>query len=352
MTRLAGLLGAGIVAAICVGHDIAGRAIAGPALILPEVVLVSGFAPGGGDGQGGNARQAGAMQLRPQPVYDLTIRLYARHFGRFIPGSPKVLIRHIPGAGSLRAARWLYANTQANGAVLGAVSGQALSQMILKGEMSAGRLPGIVGGRTGGEYICASRIGRESARQLQLFGATAPRERTFLHARAIADSGLVPLKIITGYANSVQIALAFRRGEVDGFCGLSASSVRSQLGDLIVAGKLTPLLRFAPLDTGSLPQIPRASEMAGRKQLPAIMRSGLAFLELQGTIDYALLAPPDMNAGTMAVLQRAYSAMLKDAVFRREAVRWSLDLDPVDADTIAAAMQHMIAIAPKARTSN
>src|SRR4029079_13555879 len=40
--------------------------------------------------------------------YDLYARLVARHFGKYIPGSPNVIVQNMPGAGSLRPANHIY----------------------------------------------------------------------------------------------------------------------------------------------------------------------------------------------------------------------------------------------------
>ncbi len=53
-----------------------------------QVNLIVGYGPGGG--------------------YDIYARVLARHFGRFIPGNPNIVVQNMPGAGSLRAANHLY----------------------------------------------------------------------------------------------------------------------------------------------------------------------------------------------------------------------------------------------------
>ena len=40
--------------------------------------------------------------------YDVYGRIVARHMGRHIPGNPQIVPKNTPGAGSLRAANWLY----------------------------------------------------------------------------------------------------------------------------------------------------------------------------------------------------------------------------------------------------
>src|SRR3954465_13026720 len=52
------------------------------------VNLVIGYAPGGG--------------------YDLYARTLGRHIGRHIPGNPNIVVQNMPGAGSLKAANYLY----------------------------------------------------------------------------------------------------------------------------------------------------------------------------------------------------------------------------------------------------
>src|SRR3954452_5123018 len=40
--------------------------------------------------------------------YDVTGRLLARHFGKHLPGQPTVVVKNMPGAGSLNAANRIY----------------------------------------------------------------------------------------------------------------------------------------------------------------------------------------------------------------------------------------------------
>jgi tripartite-type tricarboxylate transporter receptor subunit TctC len=84
----------------------AAAAVSGPAEVAVEafysgrqVNLIVGYGPGGG--------------------YDLTARLVARHIGRFIPGHPSVVVQNMVGAGSLRAANYLYGAAGREGGELG-----------------------------------------------------------------------------------------------------------------------------------------------------------------------------------------------------------------------------------------
>src|SRR6476469_8283166 len=53
--------------------------------------------------------------------YDIYARVLARHLHRFIPGSPTIVTKNQPGAGSGRAASFLYGVAPKDGSVIGAV---------------------------------------------------------------------------------------------------------------------------------------------------------------------------------------------------------------------------------------
>src|SRR5438552_15089434 len=53
--------------------------------------------------------------------YDLYGRMVARHLGKHIPGQPTVVAQNMPGAGSLKAANYIYEVAPKDGTALGVV---------------------------------------------------------------------------------------------------------------------------------------------------------------------------------------------------------------------------------------
>src|SRR5215472_18729590 len=53
--------------------------------------------------------------------YDLYGRLVARHLGKHVPGQPTVIAQNMPGAGSLKAANYLYELAPKDGTALGVI---------------------------------------------------------------------------------------------------------------------------------------------------------------------------------------------------------------------------------------
>src|SRR5215467_6430033 len=75
------------------------------------VPLIIGFSPGTG--------------------YDIYARLLARFIGRHIPGNPSVIAQNMPGAGSLKAASYLYGVAPKDGSVIATVGRSAPIEPLL-----------------------------------------------------------------------------------------------------------------------------------------------------------------------------------------------------------------------------
>jgi tripartite-type tricarboxylate transporter receptor subunit TctC len=63
--------------------------------------------------------------------YDLYGRLVARHLGKHIPGQPSVIAQNMPGAGSLKAANYLYEVAPKDGTTLGVIVESAALEQAL-----------------------------------------------------------------------------------------------------------------------------------------------------------------------------------------------------------------------------
>ena len=63
--------------------------------------------------------------------YDTYARLLARHFGDAMPGNPSVVVQNMSGAGSNRAAGFIYSVAPKDGTAIGAIFPGAVLQPLL-----------------------------------------------------------------------------------------------------------------------------------------------------------------------------------------------------------------------------
>ena len=65
--------------------------------------------------------------------YDLYARLLGRHIGQHIPGNPTVVVQNMPGAGSMKAAQYVYGVAAKDGLTLATVSRGMVTEPLLNG---------------------------------------------------------------------------------------------------------------------------------------------------------------------------------------------------------------------------
>src|SRR5262249_36642557 len=57
----------------------------------------------------------------PGDAHDLWARAYARYMGRYVPGNPNLLVRNMPGGGTMIAANYVYGVAEPDGSTLGSI---------------------------------------------------------------------------------------------------------------------------------------------------------------------------------------------------------------------------------------
>src|SRR5712691_6114841 len=106
--------------------------------------------------------------------YDTYARLLARTFGNFIPGTPTVVAQNMTGAGSNRAAAYIYGVAPKDGTAIGAIFPGAILQPLV-GDVQVQHDPSkfiYLGNANSDQYICFVR----SDAPVKTFGDAMSRE--------------------------------------------------------------------------------------------------------------------------------------------------------------------------------
>jgi tripartite-type tricarboxylate transporter receptor subunit TctC len=269
--------------------------------------------------------------------YDLYGRLVARHLGKHIPGQPTVIAQNMPGAGSLRAANFLYEAAPRDGTALGVVvESTALEQALSN--------PSV-------RYDAAkfSYIGRVATSNnvfltwhtSQIQSIEDAQKMEFKHAGtgpgSIAET--VPLllnaligtkfKIISGYPASTEAMLAMERREVDG-ASTSWAAVFVTKKDWLREKKIKVYLQTAPERSADLPDAPSLAEYGNTpedKLVTLLYTSGSA-------VGRSVIGPPDIPADRLNALRDAFMAMVKDPEFVADIQKLAVELDPLPGERV------------------
>jgi tripartite-type tricarboxylate transporter receptor subunit TctC len=268
--------------------------------------------------------------------YDAYGRLVARHLGKYIPGNPSVVPQNMTGAGSLKAANYLYSVAPKDGSVVGTFSrSQGIAPLLDKAEFDSTKFTWL-GSVTDEVSLCVTRHDAP----VKSFGELLANPATFGGEGAGSDPNIFALfyrnvfgakiKIVTGYPGTNEIQLAAERGEVDGLCGLSWSTLKGRYPHWLNEKKANILIQAGIKKQPELPGVPSASELAKEPDQVQILK----LLLIGQAMARPFAAPPGIPAERKAALIAAFERTTADLEFLAEAGRLNFEVNPVSADKL------------------
>jgi tripartite-type tricarboxylate transporter receptor subunit TctC len=297
------------------------------------VHLIVGFPPGGG--------------------YDANGRELSRFYGRFIPGHPTVVPSNMPGAGSMTAANRIFNQEPNDGTVLGMFASSAIMERLL-GDKAALFEPtkfSWVGSMSQEVAFCGvwqtpgavtSFDQMLHGNKVTIFGGGAPAAITFQHPTILKNVLGAHIRVIPGYAGTRAINLAMHRGEVNGECGMFASSIKAQFLDDVKSGRMKLVIQMGPKKSTEFGDIPSVYDYAKTDEERAIL--DVHFKQL--VLGRPVAGPPGIPTDRLAALRQAFMATMKDKAFLAEATKVGLDIDPATADEVEALLKHYETFSP------
>ena len=286
--------------------------------------------------------------------YDIYARAIARHLHRFIPGNPTIVPKNMQGAGSARAASYLYSVVAKDGSVIGAVFPGAVV-----GPLLDDRGPSLfdptkfqyLGSADNATRVCITH-GRSSIKSFEdalkqktIMGATAARGSTRDYATMHKKSTGVLFEMVGGYKGTADIFLAMERGEVDGMCGLDWASLKSQRPDW-VRDRTVHILTQANLEPDA--ELLRLGVPQIWKYIPGTDdRKAVELIVGQQVFGRPYLAPPGVPAEAVSILRAAFAATMQDRDFLADAERTHIDVVPSTGERVQQLVEQLYAT-PKA----
>jgi tripartite-type tricarboxylate transporter receptor subunit TctC len=264
--------------------------------------------------------------------YDLYARLLARHIGKHIPGNPNVIAQNMPGAGSLKAANYVFAVAPKDGSVIGTMSRSLPVEPLLGDLQLDARRFTWLGNITNNASLCATwhtttvKTWADVLTKPFTLGGEGPGADLDNFALILKSMFGAKIKLVTGYPGGSEVNLAIERGEIDGRCGWSWDSIKSTRPDWLRDKKLNLLVVFALAKTGDIPpDVPLIMDLAKTDEQRNILRMHLAGQYL----GRPFFAPPGIPDDRKAALRAAFDATMKDPDFIADARKMQLEVNPV-----------------------
>jgi len=276
------------------------------------VSFVVGFGPGGG--------------------YDLYARVISRHIGRHIPGNPTVVVQNMDGAGSVRAANYVYAVAPKDGTVIAAVNQNMPMYQLLGGagaQFEADKLVwlGSMANSNGVIYTWHTsgvRTIEDAKTQLVPLGAVGVASDSYIFPTIVNALAGTKFKPIPGYAGTGQINIAIERGEVMGRGGTTWASVQSANRAWLEGNRLTILLQIGFEKEPELKSVPLLQDLVTSPDDLQVA----SVVSMPTALGYAHWVAPGVPAERVEALRQAYMATLMDPEFLAEAQKLNMELRP------------------------
>jgi tripartite-type tricarboxylate transporter receptor subunit TctC len=268
--------------------------------------------------------------------YDTYARILARYMGKYIPGRPNLIPQNMVGAGSLRAASFLYNVAPKDGSAFGMVSRDMATEPLLGDAKFDSSKFTWLGSITDEVSLCATwhaspvKNWNDVMTKGVTFGASSGGADTDLSAILLRNVFGAKIKLVSGYPGGAAINLAMERTEVEGRCGWSWGSIKSQSADWIRDKKLNLLIQFALEKSPELPDVPLILDLATNDEQRQILRVIMA----RQLIARPFVAAPGIPEDRKQALRNAFDATMKDPDFRADAAKASLEVNPADGATI------------------
>ncbi len=262
--------------------------------------------------------------------YDIYSRFLAPYYGKHLPGAPQVVVKNMPGAGTLQVANYIYSVAQKDGLTIGAIDGSNAVGHLLKsqgvqfdprnfiwiGNMNA-EVAVIVGWK-------GSKIKKfdQIFSQEMIVGTAGPTSGSTVFANVLNNLIGTKFKLVTGYPGTNEMLLAMERGEIEGIPSVNLSSLVGARPNWMTDGSATILLQIGKERHPTLQSVPLVHDFAKNDEQRQIMK--LIFMAPE--LGRPFVAPPQLPKEIAASHRAAFQNAMSDNELKQEASRRNIEL--------------------------
>jgi hypothetical protein len=152
----------------------------------------------------------------------------------------------------------------------------------------------------------------------------------------------LPMRIVTGYPGGADLNLAMERGEIDGRCGWSWTSIVSRNRDWLTDKRIRITLQIALAKHEDLLDVPLIMDLASDPR----QNAALKLIVSRQSIARPFAAPPEVPPERIGILRQAFDATMRDPDFLAEMRSQTLEVRPLGGAAMQKLMRDIYATAP------
>ncbi|MDP4613542.1 MAG: tripartite tricarboxylate transporter substrate-binding protein [Limnohabitans sp.] len=300
---------------------------------------------------------------------DVWARFNAPFLTKYLPGNPNVVVKNVPGGGSITGANQFAANAKPDGLSVLGTSGSTQFPYLLgdkRVKYNYKNWEVLMASPTGGVAYISTKLGVNS---LQDLGKLKGGQQLVYGNQGATSLDLVPLlgfrmlglevKHVMGMKSRGEGRLAFERGEANIDYQTSSAYIKNSV-PLVKEGKALPLFSWGVTDDkGNLirdpafPDLPHIAEaikiVTGEAPAGAEWEAFKAFLIAGFPAQKMMLVPKETPKAIVEAYRKAFRDMAKDPEYKAGVVKTLGGYEQVTDAAAEALMREGTTIAPEAR---
>jgi tripartite-type tricarboxylate transporter receptor subunit TctC len=274
--------------------------------------------------------------------YDVYARAIIRHLARFIPGNPTIVPQNMPGAGSGKAASYIYNVAPKDGTTIAALFPGIVIDPLLQrraaGQYDPTKFTYLASADSDPRVCVTGPLSKtttfeQTMTRKTVIGASQSGGSTSDYAYMIRNATGAQLDVVSGYKGTAEIMIAIERGEAEGVCGIDWSSFKTQrpqwlrdkTAHVIIQAATGPNAELAALNVPNL-------DTYVKKDLD---KQAVTLIVSQQIFSRPYVAPPGVPAEQVKILRDAFAAVLHDKQFLADAQTARLSINPSTGETVA-----------------
>jgi tripartite-type tricarboxylate transporter receptor subunit TctC len=290
------------------------------------VTMMIGYAPGGGT--------------------DASGRVIASFLDKYLPGSPTVVVRNMPGADGMTAANYFVQQVAPDGLTIlmcSSTTADPLAYRRPQSHFDPTRF-GIIGGvGRGASFLIANRdvearLADKHARTV-VMGTIGGVPRSGMQMAAWGIGFLDwNARWVVGYRGTNDVMLALERGEID----MTATANLFQLQKLIETGRVKLMVQTGVLKNGvtvtrpEFPNVPTLAKLLQGRLKDPLAAKAFEYWSSIATIDKFLALPPNTPMPVLDAYRAAFARVMRDPEFVERGKAMSEDFEPMASADVQA----------------
>jgi len=280
--------------------------------------------------------------------FDLYGRILARHYGPHVPGSPKIVVQNVPGAGGVKAANYAYNVAPRDGSYL-LVPNQTYAQyQVLTGGVkydaakfqAVGRMSSSNGVVLVWHTAPATKLEDMKTKEI-IFASSGKASQTYTTPALMRNMLGYKFRIVTGYAGASKEFLAVENGEAHARTG-SIGSMLAVGPTWIKDGKIIPVAELGLEKDPDLPNVPLLRDLVSDPRDKEIIDLAAAY----AAVGYAVIAPPEVPADRLTALRRGFDRTMKDPGLLADIKSRNLEFRPGTGEELQKIVEKTVAATP------